>query len=177
MRIEEWGPLLGEGPLYALSLHQPWASLLGVLGKKRSETRSWPTRHRGLLLIHAARTWRARQREVCEEKPFREVLEPYLCPEGRDRQEPGCYQRRLWLLPRGAFVGPVQIGSCLPSERGEPHDAYDRAFGDFSPGRFLWPVQALWRLPTPIPARGFQRLWEVEEEVRDRVLQEAERVV
>lgn len=39
----------------AISLHQPWAQLV-VAGRKRIETRSWKTSHRGPLLIHAART-------------------------------------------------------------------------------------------------------------------------
>ena len=36
----------------AISLHQPWASLL-VHGIKRIEGRSWPTDFRGTLWIHA----------------------------------------------------------------------------------------------------------------------------
>ncbi len=39
---------------YALSLKQPWATLL-VHGRKTIEVRRWPTRLRGLVLIHAAR--------------------------------------------------------------------------------------------------------------------------
>lgn len=39
---------------YALSLKQPWAALLAH-GLKTIEVRRWPTRHRGRLLIHAAR--------------------------------------------------------------------------------------------------------------------------
>lgn len=38
----------------ALSLHQPWASLV-ALGVKTIETRSWATKYRGPLLIHAAK--------------------------------------------------------------------------------------------------------------------------
>jgi hypothetical protein len=45
----------------ALSLTQPWASLV-VAGAKKLETRSWPTYYRGPLLIHAfegiSRVWR-----------------------------------------------------------------------------------------------------------------------
>lgn len=37
----------------AITLHQPWASLV-ALGIKTIETRSWPTKYRGRLLIHAA---------------------------------------------------------------------------------------------------------------------------
>jgi hypothetical protein len=38
----------------ALSIHQPWASLI-IHGPKRIENRSWPTPHRGTILIHATR--------------------------------------------------------------------------------------------------------------------------
>jgi hypothetical protein len=39
----------------ALSLWQPWASLIAA-GVKRHETRHWTTPYRGLLAIHAAKT-------------------------------------------------------------------------------------------------------------------------
>ena len=41
-------------PDYALSLKQPWATLL-VHGHKSVEVRNWPTARRGRILIHAAR--------------------------------------------------------------------------------------------------------------------------
>lgn len=37
----------------AITLHQPWASLV-ALGQKSIETRSWATKHRGPIAIHAA---------------------------------------------------------------------------------------------------------------------------
>jgi hypothetical protein len=40
--------------LFALSLKQPWATLL-VTGLKTIEVRRWPTARRGRILIHAAR--------------------------------------------------------------------------------------------------------------------------
>jgi hypothetical protein len=40
---------------YALSLKQPWATLL-VTGRKTIEVRRWPTVRRGRVLIHAAGT-------------------------------------------------------------------------------------------------------------------------
>jgi hypothetical protein len=39
---------------YALSLKQPWATLLAH-GRKSIEVRRWPTARRGRVLIHAAR--------------------------------------------------------------------------------------------------------------------------
>jgi len=41
----------------ALSLHQPWAWAL-IHGGKDVENRSWPTRFRGPLLIHATKRFR-----------------------------------------------------------------------------------------------------------------------
>lgn len=40
----------------ALSIRQPWASLI-VLGLKPVENRTWRTNYRGQLLIHAAQTF------------------------------------------------------------------------------------------------------------------------
>jgi hypothetical protein len=42
-------------PLVALSVKQPWAALI-VAGLKTVEVRTWPTRRRGRVLIHAGRT-------------------------------------------------------------------------------------------------------------------------
>ena len=41
-----------DGPL-ALTMHQPWASLV-MHGIKRLEGREWPANHKGPLWIHAA---------------------------------------------------------------------------------------------------------------------------
>jgi len=38
----------------AITLYQPWASLLAI-GPKKHETRSWKTKHRGWIAIHAAK--------------------------------------------------------------------------------------------------------------------------
>jgi hypothetical protein len=45
---------MSEVTEYALSLRQPWATLL-VHGLKSIEVRRWPTNRRGRILIHAAR--------------------------------------------------------------------------------------------------------------------------
>lgn len=42
-------------PWYAISLKQPWAALL-VSGRKTIEVRTWKTRRRGPILIHASKT-------------------------------------------------------------------------------------------------------------------------
>jgi activating signal cointegrator 1 len=47
----------------AISLHQPWASLI-PMGLKKSETRSWSTSYRGQLLICAAKKTSRQQKFI-----------------------------------------------------------------------------------------------------------------
>lgn len=53
----------------ALSLWQPWATLMAY-GLKRVETRSWAIRHRGPLLIHAAKKWTPDLGEIAADPLF-----------------------------------------------------------------------------------------------------------
>ena len=52
--MTEASAIPGQSQFYALSLKQPWATLL-VYGRKTIEVRRWPTARRGPILIHAAR--------------------------------------------------------------------------------------------------------------------------
>jgi hypothetical protein len=56
-----------------LSLTEPWASAV-VDGQKRWETRYWPTRYRGLLLIQATKTFPRYARELATTEPFLSAL-------------------------------------------------------------------------------------------------------
>jgi len=58
----------------ALTLHQPWASLI-ALGVKTIETRSWSTPYRGRLLIHAGAKTPTRGEFVGDWVPYRHVAE------------------------------------------------------------------------------------------------------
>src|SRR5690242_7565318 len=58
----------------ALTLRQPWATLV-ALEAKRTETRSWRTPYRGSLAIHAAKTMTKAASSLCWEEPFRTALE------------------------------------------------------------------------------------------------------
>lgn len=53
-----WGDTAGGGGegVKTLTLLQPWASLVAC-GAKKIETRSWATKYRGPLAIHAAAFW------------------------------------------------------------------------------------------------------------------------
>jgi len=131
--------------MMALTLWQPWASLV-ALGVKRYETRSWRTSYRGRLAIHAAK------RVVPVDGYAGALIAARLAEAGL----------RLASLPLGAVVATCTLVDCYPVESlwVELVDMGDeRAFGDWSIGRYAWQLADVVPLEEPIPARGKQRLW------------------
>jgi len=128
----------------ALTLWQPWASLV-VRGVKQYETRSWSTRHRGLLAIHAAK------RKVSA-GGF-EQFAGLLVPLGYERAED---------LPRGCVLGTVEVVNVQrTTEIRDRLDAPELLLGDYSSGRYAWELGNPRVLPVPVAVRGQQGLWTV----------------
>ena len=131
----------------SITITQPWATLI-VLGAKHYETRTWETRHRGGLAIHAARRFPEDQRELCRQEPFRSIL-----------RQAGYFS---WFdLPTGAVLGTVQLTDCLPVEDVPPLDPTEWALGDYHPGRWAWVLAAARELPAPVPYRGMRGMYEI----------------
>lgn len=65
----------------------------------------------------------------------------------------GCYQ-----MARAAN-GLVGYQDRLPGKLVVPH-LRERDFGDWTPGRFAWVLTNIVRLPQPVPARGYQQIWQ-----------------
>ena len=130
----------------ALSLWQPWASLIAI-GAKRYETRSYATGIRGELAIHAAKKKDPDCLDLCLEEPFASAL-----VEGGI----GCSAE----LPFGAVIARVKVIGCHRVEdiRDQLSDQ-ERAFGDFRDGRFAWEMELIAKFKEPIPARGAQGFW------------------
>lgn len=66
-------------------------------------------------------------------------------------------------LPHGAIVGEVTLVDCVPIEQlyGSSYDTrQERAFGDWSPGRFGWIMAYKRAFANPINVRGKQGLWD-----------------
>lgn len=136
----------------ALTLWQPWAEWVAC-GAKRCETRSWGTRHRGALGIHAAKARRMLtlgtiEGESCltDLKELRNILED-LDPD---------------TLAYGALVAIttlVDVRQITP-ELAREQSPVERALGDWRPGRFAWFLEDVERLEIPAPLRGRQGLWE-----------------
>jgi hypothetical protein len=134
----------------ALSLHQPWASLV-ALEQKQLETRSWQTDYRGPLLIHAAKRWTMEQRRlVLDDGSTGKAFRAALCPAYGNPDA----------LPLGCFVALVDLVEVFPVEKVALFISHkERRFGDYSGGRFAWKLENVRRLAEPIPARGYQALW------------------
>jgi activating signal cointegrator 1 len=137
----------------AISIRQPWASLLAT-GAKRFETRSWQTRHRGPLLLHAGRCL-SQARWLAGAEPFRTALHAHRASEL-------CY---------GAILGCAELVDCLPTEAlDDVLDSRERALGDFRPGRWAWVLERPIRLTTPLPLRGVLGIFDVDDALLRRHL-------
>lgn len=79
----------------ALTLHQPWSSLVAI-GVKTVETRSWGTTYRGPLAIHAALR-----------RPDVEMVEDGQCGEIWDEDSGDCLVQWGPTDPRDYFPGPA----------------------------------------------------------------------
>lgn len=135
----------------AISLWQPWASLVS-LGIKKIETRSWRTNYRGPLAIHASKRFWREDRQVARDYPaFAEAL-----------NDAGF---KVADLPLGCVIAVCEIVDCVPTESMsfDLGRAYkEKPFGDYSPGRFAWILDNVRPLKEPIPAKGALGLWEWE---------------
>lgn len=134
--------LTDDEPLAIITLWQPWASLIAY-GLKRYETRSWPTRFRGKLAIHAAVKWDA------ENLPHvRHWAMPFA--ENGVRAED---------LPRGAIVALTSLEEMHKTVCLEPHiDRREFRAGDWAQGRWAWELGAVERYREPIRWKGSQGL-------------------
>ena len=122
----------------ALTIHQPYAELIAS-GEKRVENRTWATRHRGHLAIHAGSS---RVSLNILDVPF-------------DVED----------VPFGAVVAVVNVAECVrfadlgcglfPGE-----DCSRYAFGPW-----CWVLENVQRLPEPVTVSGKQGLWNLPPDV------------
>jgi hypothetical protein len=142
----------------AITIHQPWATLI-ALGAKKMETRSWLTKHRDPLAIHAGKKI---DREACEREPIKSTLSAH----GYTADN----------LPTGAVVATCRIEECWEvsrclrgdvvlekdggnTMREDPIGKKEESFGWYDDGRYAWEMTDINKLSEPIPAKGQQGLW------------------
>lgn len=131
----------------AITIWQPWASLI-VMNKKHNETRSWATKYKGEILIHAAK------------KPYTQV-EKLISNDSRRAIEETLNIKQL---EYGAILGYVNLVDCVLitdeySEFIKNITPNEYLFGDWTPGRYAWVFTDPIMFKRPITAKGQQGLW------------------
>ncbi len=131
----------------ALSLWQPWASLIAA-DIKHFETRHWDTRHRGGIAIHAAKRLEA----VSIADELAELCERAFGADWRSS------------LPRGAIVATAELAGVWPTARAMRRGmigATEFVCGNYAPGRYAWQLESVRAIEPPVPYRGRQGLFTV----------------
>jgi hypothetical protein len=130
--------------MHALSLSQPWASLMAD-GRKTVETRSWRAPRWLIgkrLAIHAAKSI---DKEACRDF-------------GYDPEK----------IPRGVLLCHVLLNACLQLPvssdvvvfaLGHLLSPAELQYGNFEDGRFAWLCSDVQPVDPPIPARGQLSIW------------------
>ncbi|MEG6584905.1 ASCH domain-containing protein [Dendrosporobacter sp. 1207_IL3150] len=130
----------------AITLWQPWASLLAS-GAKKYETRTWATTYRGQLAIHAAKKFPKEEIELCWEEPFKTSLSK----SGLKVED----------LPRGAIIAIANLTDCLKVNEEFIKNlagTTELEFGDYEIGKYAWVLTDV-RPIKPIAVSGKQGLW------------------
>jgi hypothetical protein len=142
-----------------ISIIQPWATLI-MIGEKNFETRSWATKYRGELGIHASKKV---DKRICEQEPFKSILDKY----GYEANN----------LPIGLIIGVCNLQQCYKIRRPTGAEGMvfldivggrsigwggfmpnEYHFGDYTEGRFAWEMSDVKQIE-PIPAKGQLGLW------------------
>lgn len=147
----------------ALTLHQPWATLMAI-GAKYIETRRWPTNYRGELAIHAAKVFPGYAKDACYSIPILKAL-GWPHGKGTTQQWLDDINSRIKALPLGAIVGTCDL--VLIFETGLITNSsilarveQEKGLGNYAPGRFGWMTANMKRRDPPVAARGAQGLWD-----------------
>ncbi len=137
----------------AITIKQPWATLI-ALGEKNFETRSWQTKYRGPLAIHAGKSI---DKDACEDSWIKGVLKEHGITSHKE-------------LQTGVVLATVELVDCYRVEatlghasvltKGKTLNGLEVAFGDYTEGRYAWELTNLQVLPEPMPAKGQLSLWE-----------------
>lgn len=153
-----------------LTLWEPYATLI-ALGEKKIETRSWYTSYRGPMAIHAAKHgyknyW----------YPAKMAGTLHHFEQALDAAATRSIRIQGHETKPGHIVAVAEVLDCLPMEGYrcqsglfEDYPLLDtpkeRAFGDYSSGRYGWVLEHVFRLPEPIPYKGGQGLRDLSNEI------------
>ena len=140
----------------ALSLTEPWATLVAI-GAKQWETRIWSTPYRGRLAIAAAKSFPRECYELVDTQPFAAAL-------FNDAVRPVISR---WHL--GHIIAVVDLIDCIRITANNAPPEPEFSFGDYTPGRFMFKLENVRRLATPVPCKGALGIWTVPAEIAAQV--------
>lgn len=147
----------------ALSLTQPYATLV-VLALKEWETRSWATRFRGVVYIHAAKNFPKWAREQTNYPVFKDALAPFGYSSSTQ-------------FPLGQIIGKVEIVGCEPTHDVEPRiSPRERAFGDYSENRFAFEMRNPVAFKRYVTVRGALGIWNIASEIEQELIANDQRI-
>lgn len=166
----------------AISLLQPWASLIAI-GAKQWESRSWQTKYRGQVALHAS--LKRPDYRILATHPFKSALAAGMpCREcqGRDKRCLICDGLGFEAPPCGAILAVADVTEiidtgewlrrhCHHGQLSGPH-AREYTFGDYSPKRFAWKMENIRRLPEPVECKGALMLWRVPSSAEESILKQ-----
>ena len=137
----------------AITLHQPWASLIAQ-GLKHYETRSWGTLYRGKIAIHAGKV------NHCK-SPFQTISlfgEEGLSPQEYQSVEPVILEG--YNLPTGCIIAIADMTDCiLMTEKVIcSMSQLEQKVGNWYPDRYAFKLENI-KVVDPIPCKGAQGLW------------------
>jgi len=122
----------------AITIWQPWAEFIAA-GVKHNETRSWATKYRGPIAIHAAVKPIRQVVPLLSEKAFGLMVEKLEKASMANGELVACH-----------LITEEYLSTLLDTEK---------ALGDYSLGRYAWELRNVKELPEPIKAKGQQGLW------------------
>ena len=141
----------------AISLTQPWATLMAI-GAKKIETRDWKLFHRGWLAIHASKAFPLDCQHLCLGNPFFSWLR-YAGFEDASA------------LPRGAVIAVANFTGYKRTEELLASLSDDEeAFGNYGPDRYGFLTDQVRRLREPIPMKGALKIWKMPRPITDEDL-------
>jgi len=138
----------------AITLWGPWAHLI-TLDLKHYETRSWGTKYRGLLAIHASK----------KIVPLNDSLRALTLNQRRYVNDKICLKYSDYRsMPAGAVIAICSLVDCVEITASfiSKLNWLEKACGDYTLGRFAWVLEDVRAISEPIPIRGKQKLWEWE---------------
>lgn len=126
-----------------ISLLEPWASLVKE-SIKTVETRSWSTKYRGELYIHASQRKLTNKDLVLYDKQIKLLKSPNF--------------KYGHIIAKCTLIDCIYMTDEFIEEIKKNSNEY--ICGDYQVGRYAWILKDLEVLENPIPAKGRLGIWE-----------------